>query len=419
MENPTGSSQVSEDKHGALIEDDKEHGISTLTQNTSVLSQQDWRYWQECKKKSLVECPMNEYINKEKLTKWKKILDKLSVTQLGKLSEDTLNAFYGNNLNDHLDPSYTMYDQPFSRTLDIKAPRKQYKERPLIFKKAIHWGQLKLMLCEIEFLLYCEDHAKQTKTDNITVVYAGAAPGIHIQTLGELFPNVQFILYDRSKFEIVETNNIKIINKYFTNDDAKSYSSRNDVYFISDIRTIPISDNTVIKDMNTQKQWYTIMNPQLSLLKFRLPWKLGKTAYMEGTIQIQPFVGPSSSETRLLVKQNAPLIYYDNIVYEEQLCYHNNVVRESCHFLRDFETLDSVRTLYRDLDCCYDCTSLIHILMSYITHKNIPNEDNDGLKKLIKQIIQGIGSTSLSMKTYEYHCKILDKILFTLSRELN
>ena len=57
-----------------------------------------------------------------------------------------------------------------------------------------HWGQRKLLFSEIEFLTLYGHLAK-------TVVYAGAAPGTHINYLSkELFPEHKWVLVDPAPF---------------------------------------------------------------------------------------------------------------------------------------------------------------------------------------------------------------------------
>ena len=77
--------------------------------------------------------------------------------------------------------------------LTNKSSRREYHRRTDEDKIAVHWGQRKLLLSEIQFItLYW---------DNLDVpipilVYAGAAPGLHIPFLSQMFPEAEFHLYD-------------------------------------------------------------------------------------------------------------------------------------------------------------------------------------------------------------------------------
>jgi hypothetical protein len=73
--------------------------------------------------------------------------------------------------------------------------------------------------------------------DKPIVVYAGAAPGNHIPILSDLFPEIEFHLYDPAPFKINPSNKIKIYNQYFLDKDALDWKNKDNVYFISDIRT--------------------------------------------------------------------------------------------------------------------------------------------------------------------------------------
>lgn len=68
-------------------------------------------------------------------------------------------------------------------------------------------------------------------------VYVGAADGKHISLLHDMFPEVTFDLYDPRKFMIKEGPRIKIYRQFFGDTDAKKYAGRDDIIFISDIRT--------------------------------------------------------------------------------------------------------------------------------------------------------------------------------------
>src|SRR5579872_5210738 len=125
-------------------------------------------------------------------------------------------------------------------SISDKYPRIMYRRRRVEEKLAIHWGQRKLLLSEIEFFtLYWDPKL----IPNPICVYAGAAPGTHIDMLSKMFPAFRFELYDPNPFDMkVLGNNDKITiftgkNGYFTDEMAQKYVGRNDIFFVSDIRT--------------------------------------------------------------------------------------------------------------------------------------------------------------------------------------
>ena len=197
--------------------------------------------------------------------------------------------------------------------------------------KVLHLGQLKLLLSEILYLTKCA-------SDNNKVVYVGAAAGYHIPLLADMFPNLMFDLWDPGHFGISESRNIKIFNKFFTQSDAKNYRDEgHNILFISDIRNLniqhlkndtPAMDKLVMDDMNNQMNWVKTMKPLNAYLKFRLPYTPGKTTYFGGTIYMQIY-SPSSTETRILVRDYDSKKIYDNEGFDKTMGYFNCCIRNS------------------------------------------------------------------------------------------
>ena len=170
-----------------------------------------------------------------------------------------------------------------------------YFNRNLDYKKACHWGQLKLLLSEIEFLTICMNKYESIKDKykKIIFIYIGAAPGNHIDYLQSLFPNIEFHLYDKSNF-IVKNKDIFVYNEYFTKQHAESWlfkkiTEKIFLIFNSDIRRTPATNEIVKEDMNFQLKCYNTMKPNLSMFKFRLPYDDDYTEYPEGIILPQCF----------------------------------------------------------------------------------------------------------------------------------
>lgn len=196
-----------------------------------------------------------------------------------------------------------------------------------------HLGQLKLFFTELFFL------SKHAKPGN-KVLYIGAANGYHINKLVELFPELMFDLWDPGKFEIKESKNVKINNKYFTDDYARKYvHERQNILFISDIRTIKIGqytkegniekiDELVMDDMEMQANWVKIIRPGNAYLKFRLPYHGHKFKYLKGTIYLQPY-SPLSTEARLMTNDYDSYKEYDATEYDEKFAYFNYITRQT------------------------------------------------------------------------------------------
>lgn len=257
-------------------------------------------------------------------------------------------------------------DLPFSRTLEDDMQRLPYRRRKGEEKTVIHWGQRKLLMSEIEFLSFFSEPGK-------TVVYAGAAPGTHIAYLSCMFPDLHFICVDPAPFTVKETDQITIVQALFTNEMAKRLGEEHpDLLFISDIRSADwdLDNNQIIeqkvkRDMTMQQDWHMLMKPMRSMLKFRLPWAPGTTSYLDGDMYL-PVWGPiTTTETRLISKENTTtLIEYDHKKYEEQLFHFNTVVRPALY-------PHDVRA--EGVDHCYDCRAEIHILSRYLEKfKSVP-----------------------------------------------
>jgi hypothetical protein len=247
-------------------------------------------------------------------------------------------------------------DLCFERELSDHWPRRKYRRRKHEFKTAIHWGQRKLLMAEIEFLTE-QGHRSST------VVYAGAAPGTHIAYLAELFPKHTFLLYDPAPFSVTERENIICKQESFNDTTAQRFQGH-DVLFISDVRAADPSideeqevDSKVQEDMDNQKRWHMQMQPSYSLLKFRLSWRPGKTQYLSGSIRL-PVWGPiTTTECRLMAPKDASIVEYDNTQYEEQMFYFNTEARVALY---------SHSVSGEGLDMCYDCNSEVCILQKYL-----------------------------------------------------
>lgn len=166
----------------------------------------------------------------------------------------------------------------FKRILALDAPATPYRRRKGERKTTLHWGQRKLLLSEIEFFSIFAPLGAH-------VIYAGSAPGTHIELLSKWFPTLKFTLVDPGKFTVKETERITTRQEFFTEDTAREFQpsdpeARNDhMLFISDIRSVDSLGSApqevekgVWHDMEQQSNWHKILRPRASMLKFRLPW---------------------------------------------------------------------------------------------------------------------------------------------------
>jgi 23S rRNA U2552 (ribose-2'-O)-methylase RlmE/FtsJ len=139
-------------------------------------------------------------------------------------------------------------------------------------------------MSEIEFLT-------KYSVKGLQVVYIGAAPGTHIHLLAQMFPELEFILYDPQPFRCLSRDNIQFVNERFTDEMARKCQNKR-VLFISDIRCVDsreamdVVEKSIENDMIDQMRWHQIMKPRASCLKFRLPWDTSTTKYLDGTMYV-------------------------------------------------------------------------------------------------------------------------------------
>lgn len=113
--------------------------------------------------------------------------------------------------------------------------------------------------------------------------------------------------------------------------------------------------------MVDQERWLRIIGPVASMLKFRLPWRAGKTEYLTGRI-FRPIWGPvTTTESRLIVEGGDPgSTAYDHERYEAQMFYHNTITRVALY---------PHSVVGEGLCHCYDCAAEISILSDYLQRR--------------------------------------------------
>lgn len=252
----------------------------------------------------------------------------------------------------------------FVRVMHCKFGQRPYSTKPP--PPCAHLGQLKLLVSEIEFLTPFYGRS-------LRVVYAGAAPGIHMPILAQMFPTMHFVMVDpmRSMISNGEYGNIEVIQDLMTDALAAEYGGS---LFISDVRVGPGSSEEsgveqqcrIQADMEAQQRWVRIMRPLSSILKFRLPWSISKkTEYLSGKIYFPVYGKQLTHEARLIVPRDALPRVYDNQRYERQMAYFNRVLRPA---------------VFGGL--CYDCTAFRSIVGAYLAVAGVEGSEVD--KRCVK-----------------------------------
>lgn len=276
---------------------------------------------------------------------------------------------------------------PFSRTLREDLPRLSYRSRRNRVNFALHMGQRKLLLAEIEFITkygHMSDH----------IVYAGASPGTHIQELLKMYPHT-FDLYDPREITWKHPR-MTAHREFFTDEVAKKYAGKR-VLFISDIRTDEDKDDgwddEIIGNMDDQQTWCDIMRPAMASLKFRLSWVNKTQKYYAGTIYIQPWAPKTSTETRLFTDCSTR-IDWDCHKYEEQIYTHNAIARLQPY--PEVEKYLNQSNTPPGMDSCYDCCSETYILEQYLESTFYP--DSEMKHKKVDSVLKFMNRISKFLK---------------------
>lgn len=116
---------------------------------------------------------------------------------------------------------------PFPFALSSQFPSSDvYRSRANEAKTAIHWGQRKLLLSELQLLVFFVDGVSTPHH----IVYAGAAPGTHLAFLDQLFGGIhKWELVDPGCFDrtaLGHLPNFNLRNEFFTNQTAYDLSTR-------------------------------------------------------------------------------------------------------------------------------------------------------------------------------------------------
>ena len=298
-----------------------------------------------------------------------------------------------------------MFDRNEHFTIGDDNPQREYRMQKDLtpdekFKGiTTKWGQLKLLLSELQFFTL---YWNPIDVPNPIVVYVGAAIGTHIIGLVEMFPTFTWHLYDKNVStdprgkQLYDFNpilreekykdKIIIFDRYFGSDDVIEYQKMNNrIFFLSDIRNIKHDtslsteesakkmENLVWADMEMQQRWVSDLNPVKALLKFRLPYSnpytlsLGKTRkYLSGVVYLQQYTSATSTELRLVPYDNITQQNWDFTKVESIIFYHNSRIREDTRFLNPITSQDKPLSLELGISQNYDSTAMIVIGMEYL-----------------------------------------------------
>lgn len=256
--------------------------------------------------------------------------------------------------------------------------------------KNTKWGQMKLLLGEIDFLCRYWD---PSVIPNPQVLYVGAAPGTHIGILADLFPAVTFNLYDTGQnydMKVLESKtNVLRNGKFEVTDEWKN--RRQEVFLWSDIRNLTYNqketlsdteakenERVVWEDMKLQESWVEDLQPVKAFIKFRLPYsydfntKKSRTrSYLDGIVYRQAWAPATSTECRLVPHNDFRKRDWDYEHHEGQMFYHNKNIRPKVKFYNPVTRTNEVFPPETGLDTGYDSTLTLTIIMGYLKKFNL------------------------------------------------
>lgn len=277
-------------------------------------------------------------------------------------------------------------------------------------RTALHNGQRKLFNSLLCFLTkYAED--------GDVCVYVGSSPGYNICGVAQLFPQLNFYLYDPkpslcsydSKGRKIP--NIHIFTERFTQQDITKQMTyivngqsltttlkniNHKVLFFSDLRTTDkkneVREKGVARDLNFQLELLFQLLPRAFSLKFRIPYitsagtKTENFQYVDGFGLIQPFAKQQSNEIRLMNKSESiiknnmkQLRDWSLVEHENRMFYINTVCREWGRY----KTKDGVE----QGDNCFDCALEEMICEEFL--RKYPYQFHTGHPLLSKDNIEG------------------------------
>jgi hypothetical protein len=300
---------------------------------------------------------------------------------------------------------------PFSLDVDLNNPLYQTEYDPAYSPLTnVHIDGRKMLL-NITHLLneYYNNHYGKTGKEPL-LLCIGSAPATHLTYLHEMYPKMKFVLYDRSNFNkkllnYKDSNGLPIFDIYegdsgnFTDDIATNIVTTElyktyDLLLVSSIRTSASTtdkfEDTIENDMKLQQSWVRILNPVMSLLKFRMSINMkdnDKLTYMSGKLIHGLWKHPKTTETYLLSNQSDINIdnMYDFTSYNRSVFFHNKFVRPFS-FRRALQEFP-IQIIDKNLYCpCYDCYAELNILNEFINNSKKTGSSVDTLGKTISSI---------------------------------
>ena len=173
-----------------------------------------------------------------------------------------------------------------------------------------------------------------------------------LPVVAKLFPNNEFYMYETTKCTHECEHRSDNIPNMHNGGILTDTVARKWAHVSSNITLV-----SNLTDMDAQKSWYDLLQPSCAMLRFQLPFWTGKgqsyVSYLDGELWFQAWTSRASTETRLVINGSAKLRSYDIHKYENQLSYHNFIVRVWTSY---GEAVNAARRCtIQGIDNCADC----------------------------------------------------------------
>jgi hypothetical protein len=209
-------------------------------------------------------------------------------------------------------------------------------------------GQLKLLLSELDVL------SERCLTEPETMIYVGAAPGIHIPVLLELWPKLRIRCWDAAPYgrQITEyatryPERLELNTAFYTDAvNAVVAAEGKSTIFVCDMRRgaddDKVFEDNVAVDLAAMARWIRVLSTagalRYAFVKFRVPFTQD-AQFFDGAVILQAFTSPVSAETRMLIEPRdvASNITWDTEMYQ-RFMYAFNLARATHKFRGSWET---------------------------------------------------------------------------------
>lgn len=264
-----------------------------------------------------------------------------------------------------------------------------------------------------------------------TVVYASEYVS-HLSLLAQLFPQLNFEVYTPTapSREMATALRIRIAGSRLTLEDVRRYEGQILIHSVRTLPTPPVPDpgDTTppheleqLELMRVQYQIYLAMQPRLASLRFKPPYARPPSSnppqrptveYIDGYLLKELWGSKGNAETRLIpLSRGEPREsatpeppaepqkrQYHLLEYQEQMAYHNQVVRQGVVYANPLSEETDYIYSARGLTNDFDSRATVRILQEYLLKLGREHLTSANTLKLIDVIVQQLPDSRLTRR---------------------